>query len=119
VDRRAARDEIVAKIQSVLSTRPRDEWLRRFVEAKVPAGPVNRVDQVTSDPELIARGLFYTDRANGRRIPQVGIGIGVDGSSASYRLPPPRLGEHTDEVLRGLLGYEETALAKLRNEKII
>ena len=54
VDRRAARDEIVAEIQKVLRTRTRDDWLKRFVEAKVPAGPVNRVDQVASDRELLA-----------------------------------------------------------------
>lgn len=119
VDRRAAREEIVREIQSVLSTQPRDIWLKCFVDAKVPAGPVNRVDQVSSDPELIGRGLFYTDRTNGRRIPQVGIGIGVDGSSASYRLPPPRLGEHTDEVLTSLLSYDAAQIAQLRNQKII
>jgi crotonobetainyl-CoA:carnitine CoA-transferase CaiB-like acyl-CoA transferase len=89
------------------------------VEAKVPAGPVNRVDQVSSDPELIARGLFYADRDNGRRVPQVGIGIGVDGTSSSYRLPPPRLGEHTDEVLRGWLGYDERAIEHLRSIKVV
>jgi crotonobetainyl-CoA:carnitine CoA-transferase CaiB-like acyl-CoA transferase len=118
VDRRAARAEIVENIQAVLKTRPRDEWLRRFVEAKVPAGPVNRVDQVASDPELIGRGLFYTDTANGRRIPQVGLGIGVDGSNASYRTPPPKLGEHTDEVLRSL-GYDDARIGELRASKVI
>src|SRR4051812_4504212 len=60
VDRRAARAEVVSEIEKVLATRSRDEWLKAFVEAKVPAGPVNRVDQVSSDPELISRGLFYT-----------------------------------------------------------
>ncbi|HEX2827105.1 MAG TPA: CoA transferase [Burkholderiales bacterium] len=118
VDRRAARAEIVESIQAVLKTRPRDEWLKRFVEAKVPAGPVNRVDQVASDPELIGRGLFYTDTANGRRIPQVGLGIGVDGSNATYRTPPPRLGEHTEQVLRSL-GYDDARIAELRNGKVI
>ena len=119
VDRRAARTEIVAEIQKVLATRPRDEWLEIFVEAKVPAGPVNRVDQVSADPELIARGLFYTDKSDGRRIPQVGLGIAVDGVSSSYRLPPPRLGEHTDEVLRGLLGYDDAQIARLRDQKTV
>jgi crotonobetainyl-CoA:carnitine CoA-transferase CaiB-like acyl-CoA transferase len=118
VDRRAARAEIVESIQAVLKTRPRDEWLKRFVEAKVPAGPVNRVDQVASDPELIGRGLFYADTANGRRIPQVGLGIGVDGSNATYRTPPPRLGEHTEQVLRSL-GYDDARIAELRNGKVI
>jgi crotonobetainyl-CoA:carnitine CoA-transferase CaiB-like acyl-CoA transferase len=79
---------------------------------------VNRVDQVADDPELVARGLFYADTANGRRIPQVGLGIGVDGSNASYRTPPPLLGEHTDEVLSDL-GYDSTAIDALRREKVI
>jgi crotonobetainyl-CoA:carnitine CoA-transferase CaiB-like acyl-CoA transferase len=118
-DRRAAREQIVAEIQSVLATRSRDEWLKLFVEAKVPAGPVNRVDQVSSDPELVSRGLFYADTAGGRRIPQVGLGIGVDGGCASYRSPPPRLGEHTDEVLREVLGYDDAGIERLRNSKII
>ena len=118
VDRRAARAEIVERIQAVLKTRARDEWLKLFVEAKVPAGPVNRVDQVAADPELVSRGLFYTDTANGRRIPQVGLGIGVDGSHASYRTPPPRLGEHTEEVLKAL-GYDDARIAGLRTNKVI
>jgi crotonobetainyl-CoA:carnitine CoA-transferase CaiB-like acyl-CoA transferase len=119
VDRRAARAEIVAQIQEVLRTRDRDEWLRLFVAAKVPAGPVNRVDQVSSDSELVSRGLFFTDRTNGRRIPQVGLGIGVDGSSSSYRIPPPRLGEHTDEVLRSWLGYDDQAIEQLRSKNVV
>jgi crotonobetainyl-CoA:carnitine CoA-transferase CaiB-like acyl-CoA transferase len=119
VERRAARAEIVAEIQNVLLTRSRDEWLRIFVEAKVPAGPVNRVDQVASDPELISRGLFYTDRANGRSIPQVGLGIAVDGSSSSYRQAPPRLGEHTDAVLRDWLGYDTDHIDRLRSLKLL
>ena len=117
--RRAARALIVGQIQSVLRTRRRDEWLALFVEAKIPAGPVNRADQVSADPELIRRGLFFTDRAQGRRVPQVGLGIAVDGSSASYRLPPPRLGAHTDAVLRDWLGYDGERLARLRSSLII
>jgi crotonobetainyl-CoA:carnitine CoA-transferase CaiB-like acyl-CoA transferase len=119
VDRRAARTEIVEQIQNVLRTRTRDAWLKLFVEAKVPAGPVNRVDQVSSDPELFSRGLFYTDRSNGRRIPQVGLGIGVDGNNASYRSAPPKLGEHTDEVLRSVLGYDESEVARLRADRVV
>ena len=118
-DRRAARAEVVAEIQKVLVTRARDEWLKIFVDAKVPAGPVNRVDQVSGDPELVARGLFYTDRNNGRRVPQVGLGIGVDGTASSYRLPPPRLGEHTDDVLRSWLSYDDAEIERLRGKKVI
>jgi len=118
-DRRAARAVIVAEIQDILKTRPRDAWLRLFMQAKVPAGPVNSVDDLTRDPELLARGLFYTAETGGRLVPQVGFGIGIDGSNASYRLPPPRLGEHTESVLRDWLGYDAQAVAQLRGQKLI
>ena len=52
-------------------------------------------------------------------IHMAGIGIGVDGSNASYRTPPPRLGEHTDEVLRNLLGYDQETIAGLRTAKVV
>jgi len=117
--RREARAEIVAEIQRVLLQRPRDAWLQCFAAAKVPAGPVNRVDQVASDPELIARGLLFTADVDGRRIPQVGLGIGVDEAANAFALAPPRLGEHTDAVLRAWLGYDDDAIARLRERKLI
>jgi crotonobetainyl-CoA:carnitine CoA-transferase CaiB-like acyl-CoA transferase len=119
VGRRAARVEIVAEIQRILLMKPRDAWLRLFEEAKVPAGPVYGADEVTRDAELLARGLFYSAKAQGRRIPQVGLGIGVDGCEGSYRLPPPRLGEHTDAVLESWLDYDESRIAALREQQLI
>jgi crotonobetainyl-CoA:carnitine CoA-transferase CaiB-like acyl-CoA transferase len=118
-DRRGARGEIVADIQRILHTRPREEWLRLFMQAKVPAGPVNSVEDLARDPELIARGLLYTADTGGRRVPQVGLGIGIDGFNATYRSPPPKLGEHTGAVLRDWLGYDGQAVASLRLQKLI
>ncbi len=118
-DRRADRAAIVADIQMILKTRSRDEWLEIFKQAKVPAGPVNSVDDLARDPELLARGLLYTADSNGRRVPQVGLGIGIDGVNATYRTPPPKLGEHTGAVLRDWLGYEAQAVAALRLQKLI
>ena len=118
-DRRAARAEIVADIQQILLTQPRDAWLQRFMQAKVPAGPVNSVEDLAHDPELIARGLLYTADSGGRRVPQVGLGIGIDGSHATYRSPPPKLGEHTAAILRDWLGYDMQAVAALRLQKLI
>ena len=118
-DRRNVRAEIVGDIQRVLKTKPRDAWLKIFSEAKVPAGPVNSIDDLTRDPELVARGLFYTADTDGRRVPQVGFGIGIDGGNATYRSPPPRLSEHTDAVLRDWLGYDAAAIAQLRAQKLV
>jgi crotonobetainyl-CoA:carnitine CoA-transferase CaiB-like acyl-CoA transferase len=118
-DRRADRAQIVDDIQAILRTKPRDEWLAIFMQAKVPAGPVNSVDDIARDPELLARGLLYTAEGGGRRVPQVGLGIGIDGANATYRSPPPKLGEHTASILRDWLGYDMQAVAALRLQKLI
>jgi crotonobetainyl-CoA:carnitine CoA-transferase CaiB-like acyl-CoA transferase len=118
-DRREARPEIVARIQSVLRQRKREDWLELFAQHRIPAGPINRLDEVAADRELQARGMLYSVPAFGTNIPQVGLGIRVDESSETYRLPPPGLGEHTDSVLRELLGIGEEQLAQLREQNII
>jgi crotonobetainyl-CoA:carnitine CoA-transferase CaiB-like acyl-CoA transferase len=119
VDRRAARAEIVAEIQAILSTRPRAEWLRIFAEARVPAGPINRLDEVAADPALAERGFLFSLPGREHPIPQVGLGIRVDGRAAGANLPPPRLGEHTAQVLREWAGCDDQQLAALRADGII
>jgi crotonobetainyl-CoA:carnitine CoA-transferase CaiB-like acyl-CoA transferase len=118
-DRRQARAEIVERIQSVLRQRERKQWLDLFAQHRIPAGPINRLDEVAADSELHARGMLYSVPAFGTRIPQVGLGIGVDGSSETYRHPPPGLGEHTDAVLREQLGLDAAQIAALREQDII
>lgn len=118
-DRCAVRADVVEQIQTVLRTQTREYWLKLFVEHKVPAGPVNSADEVAGDPELIARGLFYTAQNEDRRIPQVGLGIAIDDSNASYRSAPPRLGEHNESVLGGWLGYSREYIAQLKSQKAI
>jgi crotonobetainyl-CoA:carnitine CoA-transferase CaiB-like acyl-CoA transferase len=117
--RQAARAEIVERIAAVLKTRPRDHWLPLLAAAKVPAGPIYRVDEVAADPALQERGVVYRLEADGRAIPQVGLGIRVDGAEAGVRTAPPRLGEHTDAVLGELLGYDAARIARLRADKIV
>ncbi|WP_318010681.1 CaiB/BaiF CoA transferase family protein [Celeribacter litoreus] len=98
--RREARAEIVDRIQEILLTRSRAEWLALFATARVPAGPINRVDEVAGDAELQARGLFFAlEDDAGNVSPQIGLGIQVDDSICVPRSVPPRLGEHNDEVL--------------------
>ncbi len=113
-DRHAARPEIVPRVQEVLRTRGCGAWLELFAEKGIPAGPINMVDQVTQDEELRRRGLFFATETDGEPVPQVGLGIHVDGKDAGYRSPPPALGQHTEQVLTEILGYDATHLAVLR-----
>jgi crotonobetainyl-CoA:carnitine CoA-transferase CaiB-like acyl-CoA transferase len=99
--------------------RGRAEWLALCQAARIPAGPINAIDEVAADETLRARGLFYSLRVPGREIPQVGTGIILDGEANSPRLPPPGLGEHTEAVLSSLLALDEAAIASLRAAKAI
>jgi crotonobetainyl-CoA:carnitine CoA-transferase CaiB-like acyl-CoA transferase len=112
--RHALRAEIVERIARVLRTKPRDHWLPLLAAAKVPAGPIYRVDEVAADSALRERGVVYRLEKDGRAIPQVGLGIRVDGAEAGIRMAPPKLGEHTDAVLGDLLGYDAARIAQLR-----
>lgn len=118
-DRREHRAAIVELIQSVLLTKPRSHWLSALAAARVPAGPINRVDQLVQDRELQRRGLFYAIRTGERRIPQVGTGIQLDGQANQPRLPPPCLGEHTEQVLSELLNLDNQLINHLKSKNII
>jgi crotonobetainyl-CoA:carnitine CoA-transferase CaiB-like acyl-CoA transferase len=102
-DRRKQRKQIVAAIQDLLRTKPRDHWLALFRASRIPSGPINRVDEVVDDPVLRERGMFYRVDVDGRSVPQIGTGIQVDGKVNAVRNVPPHLGQHTDTVLHSLL----------------
>lgn len=113
VGRRKHRSEIVSELQGILIRRPRSEWLALFADARIPSGPINRLDQVVTDATLTERGLFYAPQRNGHAIPQVGLGIRFDGNSNTFREVPPRLGEHTRQAFKSWLGWDEEALKKM------
>ncbi|WP_320178700.1 CoA transferase [Roseovarius pacificus] len=112
--RRDHRSEIVAHIQSFLKAERRETWLERFARARIPAGPINRVDEVANDADLQERGMFYALQGeNGAVQPQIGLGIQIDGAYSVARSLPPRLGEHTDAIMRELHGQEKPAVTEI------
>lgn len=118
-DRREHRAEIVARIAALLATQPREHWLALFAQHRIPAGPINRLDQVAQDPDLLQKELLYRVDAPEGPIPQVGLGIGFDGSQHIHRKSPPSLGEDTDSVLRDWLGYAQPRIDALRRQGVI
>ena len=117
--RREHRKEIVASISKVLAERPRAEWLAIFEKAGVPAGPIYRVADVAADADLWDRGFLYSVERAGFSIPQIGLGIRFDGHSESCALPPPKLGENTESVLKGWLGTTADEIAQFRINRTI
>jgi crotonobetainyl-CoA:carnitine CoA-transferase CaiB-like acyl-CoA transferase len=117
--RRERRAEIVAEVSGILRTRPRAEWLSLFRSHRIPAGPINRVDQVVADDVLREKQMFYTVEGADGLVPQVGLGIRFDGVSNVHRVPPPELGCDTNNVLRKRLGFTDGEIARLIAEQII
>ncbi len=117
--RQARRAKLVASIQQALITQTRSHWLSLFEKCGVPAGPINRLDEVTRDPHLRRRGLFYRIPAAGAAIPQVGTGWQLDGEVNGYVSPPPSLGAETDQVLSTWTAMSTAEIERLRSEQII
>jgi len=117
--RRQHRAETVARIGDILITHPRAHWLTLFEKARVPAGPIYRLDETARDPGLLASGLIYAFERNGFRVPQVGLGVRFDERSEGCCKPPPKLGEDTAEALRQWLDIPESELQRLRNDNLI
>jgi len=119
-DRREHRMELVNDIQNILIVEPRSYWLDLFAEHKVPAGPINRLDEVVGDPALIDRGLFYQIERDGRPpVPQVNSGTHVDERYNVPRSLPPGLGADNEAVLREVAGLSEAEIAALREDGIL
>jgi crotonobetainyl-CoA:carnitine CoA-transferase CaiB-like acyl-CoA transferase len=107
------RDACVAEIQAVLSTRSREAWTQLLNDAGVPCGPINSMGEVFDDPQVRHRQMLIdVDAPGGGRYKAVGLPVKYAGSPASIRRPPPRLGEHTAEVLAEWLGASASPAAR-------
>jgi crotonobetainyl-CoA:carnitine CoA-transferase CaiB-like acyl-CoA transferase len=86
----------------------------------LPCGPINRLDQVYADPQVRHRGLrIEVPHPLSGSVPLVANPIRYSRTPISYGVPPPLLGEHTEEVLRDLLGKTPEEIARLRAENVI
>ncbi len=104
-DRVTHREAIAAELEPVFRRRAAADWLAVLETAGIPAGPVNRLDQLFADPHLRSREMVVElahPTVGRHRV--LGIPVKLSATPGAIRGPAPRLGEHTEEVLRGL-GY--------------
>jgi crotonobetainyl-CoA:carnitine CoA-transferase CaiB-like acyl-CoA transferase len=104
-DRLVHRQELLAILEEEFRKWPASELCRRLWDAAVPAGPVNSVDEVYADPQVVQRDMLlefpHPGLSSGTvRLP--GFPVKLSATPPAMRRHPPRLGEHTDEVLAEL-----------------
>jgi formyl-CoA transferase len=118
--RLANREAIVAIVARAMRERTTARWMEQLESVGVPCGPINTIDQVFGDPQVIARGLqFRLPHPLAGEVPQVANPIRYSRTPVEYRRAPPLLGEHTDEVLAGLLGLSANDVAALRERGVV
>jgi crotonobetainyl-CoA:carnitine CoA-transferase CaiB-like acyl-CoA transferase len=99
------RAELVVLLRQTIVMRTTHEWIAALESAGVPCGPINRLDEVFADPQVVARGLrIDLPHAVAGTVPGVANPIRLSASPVAYDRGPPVLGEHTAEVLQDWLG---------------
>ncbi len=115
----ANRAELEPVLVAILAERTADEWAAIMDGAGVPCSPINTIDTVLSLPQVLQQELVIDlPRADIPEFRMPGIAIKMSETPGTARLPPPRLGEHTDEVL-GELGYGSAEISRLRGARIV
>ncbi|MCM5570185.1 CoA transferase [Burkholderiaceae bacterium FT117] len=110
-DRVRNRAILVPLLEQMVATRPAEHWIAALEAAGVPCGPINDLRQVFENPQVQARGLRVDiEREDAGPVKLVGNPVKMSATPPSHRLPPPRLGEHSAEVLGALLGYDDAAI---------
>jgi CoA:oxalate CoA-transferase len=107
-------------IENALRQHSSIEWLDKFTELGIPCGPVNRIDAVSNDPQVLHRNMIA-------EIPHKRLGkwhvantpFRYDGIGSKPQGPSPDLGEHTEMTLHELLNLSPTEISRLRSQGII
>jgi len=114
------REVLVPLLNSIFSTRPASDWLKRLDEAGVPAGRIKTVAEVCDSEHLRARGMFVSlNHPKAGAVTAMGVPIRLWDTPGAAQAPAPLLGQHTDEILTGLLRIPRAKVDKLRADSVI
>jgi crotonobetainyl-CoA:carnitine CoA-transferase CaiB-like acyl-CoA transferase len=113
------KDELYALLERVFLEKKGEEWLE-LLENKIPVAPVNTIDKALSDPQTLSRNMVVeVEYENSEKMKVLGNPIKLSESGNEVFQRPPRLGEHTDEILRSLLRRSPEEIDQLRQQKVI
>jgi crotonobetainyl-CoA:carnitine CoA-transferase CaiB-like acyl-CoA transferase len=114
------RERLDVELKQTMQTKDSATWLEALEEHNVPCGPINNYEQVFQNEQVIHRNLRVDlEREDGARIAMAASPLRLADTPPSYDLPPPLIGQHTDEVLGDLLDMDPAALEALRAAGVI
>jgi len=118
--RNTNRLSLIAALQEAFLTRTYEEWEAILLPAGVPMGAINRIDHVVEHPQVTARGaLVECEHPVAGQIRMVGPPVRMSETPGGVRRPAPLVGEHTESVLREMLGMKDDEIARLRQSGAI
>jgi crotonobetainyl-CoA:carnitine CoA-transferase CaiB-like acyl-CoA transferase len=116
----ANREVLIPIIQAFIAERSGADWIEALEKVGVPCGPLNDMEQVFAHPQIKQRGLqMELPHPLAGSVPQVASPIKYAGETFDYQNAPPTLGQHTEDVLRGILEMDDAEIASLRASGVI
>ena len=116
----ANRELVVAALTPVIKAHPTNWWISQLEALKIGCGPINTLKDVFADPQIVARQAVVEMQHNsGVPVKVFANPVRLSETPVSYRIAPPSLGLHTEEILRRWSGLDDEALARLREKNII
>jgi len=114
------RDELVPLLAAMVLAQPREFWIEKLEAVGVPCGPINNLDDVYKNPQVLARELVTeVPHPTAGKVKLVRSPMKMSGSPTGNAVAPPLLGQHTTEILRGLLGRSDDEIAALHAKGVL
>ena len=119
-DRVEHRDDLIPVLEAAFVTRDSEHWLVACRDAVIPSGPIRSVEEVLTNAQTIALDMVQEfPHPTAGTVKLTGVPFELSRTPAAIRTPPPTLGQHTDQVLRDVLGKSADDIAALKSRGVI